>query len=189
MTPEEFSQILTQQGILRYVRVQKQILEKPKEGKSTERLRAIQEVQRARGDIKQILGSREMCRQLLTYTQQQNPSEQSKTIGAIMVMMDLSGAIYGKTLFPQYYEDALQINNIWFYENFVKSYNPDLSSIISWFNQYIKYKILDLIRRERPNVKSLDDLDDIPRDIPSPEPNDFIKKVEEMLDAVENCPN
>jgi len=185
MTPEEFNEILSQHGIPKYIRAQKQILEKPKEGGSRERLEAVRRSQESRKDIKEILSNREICRQLLTYTRQQTPLEQTKIINLILVMMDLCGEIYGKVRYAPYYQDALQLNMIWFYENFVNGYNPDKSSVIYWFNQYQRYRILDLIRKKGPD-KSLDDLDD---NIPSPEPKDFIKNVEEMLDAVENCPN
>jgi hypothetical protein len=185
MTSEEFNEILTQHGLPKYIRAQKQILEKPKEGGSRERLEAARRSQESRKDIKEILSNREICRQLLTYTRQQTPSEQTKIINWILVMMDLSGEIYGKVRYAPYYQDALELTTIWFCENFVNGYNPDKSSVIYWFNQYQRYRILDLIRKKGPD-KSLDDLDD---NIPSPEPKDFIKKVEEMLDAVENCPN
>ena len=185
MTSEEFNEILTQHGLPKYIRAQKQILEKPKEGGGRERLEAARRSQESRKDIKEILSNREICRQLLTYTRQQTPLEQTKIINLILVMMDLSGEIYGKVRYAPYYQDALELTTIWFCENFVNGYNPDKSSVIYWFNQYQRYRILDLIRKKGPD-KSLDDLDD---NIPSPEPKDFIKKVEEMLESVENCPN
>jgi hypothetical protein len=191
MTPEEFNEILTQHGLPKYIRAQKQILEKPKEGGSRERLEAVRRSQEARKDIQEILSNREICRQLLTYTRQQTPLEQTKIINLILVMMDLSGEIYGKVRYAPYYQDALQLNMIWFCENFVNGYNPDKSSVIYWFNQYQRYRILDLIKQQRPNVQSLDEPTGDPDIdiIPSPEPKDFIKKVEEMLESVENCPN
>ncbi|KRH97667.1 hypothetical protein [Cylindrospermopsis sp. CR12] len=197
MTLEEFIQILAEHQLSKYIRSQEALIRRAKQtGRMSyqERLIYIRQAQAAIQDLKQILSNRNMCERLLIYTQKQSSADQVETIDWILRMIELSDGIYGKISFSSdssdIYQEGLQRTRIWFFDRFVENYNPQVSSILTWFNKNLDYKFRDLRREREREPQSLDDTTRIgPPHIPSPENRNFVEEIEAMLESLENCLN
>ncbi len=99
--------------------------------------------------LREIINSTSLRESLLNYVRQQNdPQEANEIIGFIIQIIEKSGLMWGrgKMISSDIYEEALSRNKEWFLRNFAQKYNPKLSSISTWFNKYLRWKILDVVR-------------------------------------------
>ncbi len=140
----------------------------------------------------EIINSISLRESLLNYVRQQNdPQEANEIIGFIIQIIEKSGLMWGggKMISSDIYEEALSRNKEWFLRNFAQKYNPQLSSISTWFNKYLRWKILD-VSREITKQQEREDHDDTQIDnIPSPDQFSFNETIEEWRELVKNSPN
>jgi hypothetical protein len=127
--------------------------------------------------------------------QTDDPNLASQTKEFIMIMMKSSRLIWcgGGKISPDIYEEALSRTWEWFNKDICQSYNPEKASFITWFNQKLKFRILDVIRdQEKDNKRRLH----LPADEensewiypPAPEPDRWHETIQEWLDLVQNHP-
>ena len=108
-----------------------------------------QKLLRENHKLREIINSISLRESLLNYVRQQNdPQEANEIIGFIIQIIEKSGLMWGggKMISSDIYEEALSRNKEWFLRNFAQKYNPQLSSISTWFNKYLRWKILDVVR-------------------------------------------
>ena len=151
-----------------------------------------QKVLRENHKLREIINSISLRESLLNYVRQQNdPQEANEIIGFIIQIIEKSGLMWsgGKMISSDIYEEALSRNKEWFLRNFAQKYNPKLSSISTWFNKYLKWKILDVVR-EITKQQEREDNDDAQIDnIPSPDQFSFNETIEEWRELVKDSPN
>jgi len=111
----------------------------------------------------------------------------------IINMMRSSRLIWhgGGKISPDIYEEALSRTWIWFNENMSQAYNPEKASFVTWFNQKLKFKILDVIREQNEENKRRSHLFSDQEDYesiypPAPEPERWHETIEEWLELVQN---
>lgn len=74
----------------------------------------------------------------------------AKLIQKILSMMEQSGKIWRAPGVPrELYEEALHNNWLWFMEN-LANYDINKSTVMYWFNQYLKYEISNLRKKVKP---------------------------------------
>ena len=151
-----------------------------------------QKVLRENHKLREIINSISLRESLLNYVRQQNdPQEANEIIGFIIQIIEKSGLMWGggKMISSDIYEEALSRNKEWFLRNFAQKYNPKLSSISTWFNKYLRWKILDVVR-EITKQQEREDNDDAQIDnIPSPDQFSFNETIEEWRELVKDSPN
>ena len=151
-----------------------------------------QKVLRENHKLREIINSISLRESLLNYVRQQNdPQEANEIIGFIIQIIEKSGLMWGggKMISSDIYEEALSRNKEWFLRDFAQKYNPKISSISTWFNNKLRWKILD-VAREITKQQKREDNDDAQIDnIPSPDQFSFNQTIEEWRELVKNSPN
>lgn len=113
----------------------------------------------------------------------------------IITMMKSSRLIWnGERISPDVYSEALSRTWIWFIEHLCQKYNPERASLITWFNQKLRWIILDIVqekadeekRRLNPLAGEEDNEWIYP---PAPEPNRWDETIQEWLELVQNHPH
>ncbi len=70
--------------------------------------------------------------------------ERSRLMNRVVKRMQRSGKIWrgGGSITPDGYEEALQKTWLYFCKN-IDRYNPDLANVTTWFNNHLRFRILD----------------------------------------------
>ncbi len=123
---------------------------------------------------------------------QPDDPHQAKTL--IITMMTSSRLIWcGDRISPDIYSEALSRTWVWFLEDFCQRYNPEKASFVTWFNQKLKWIILDVIRErakeEKNRLHPLDGEDVEKIYPPCPHPDRWEQTIEEWLNLVQNNPH
>ncbi|MEO1428072.1 MAG: sigma-70 family RNA polymerase sigma factor [Cyanobacteria bacterium J06633_8] len=72
--------------------------------------------------------------------------KRQQLLNKLIFRMQQSGKIWvAGDIIPEYYEDALQKTWFWFCKN-INNYDPSQANVITWFNAYLKFRILDIHR-------------------------------------------
>ena len=115
----------------------------------------------------------EQIKNLVTETRQhpQGTIQRQRGLNRLIPMIQRSGKIW-KDSSPDY-EDALQATWEYFCKN-LSAYDPQKASVITWFNNYLKWRLLDqrIERQKQINIfvkPDKNDVIDIIGIIPSPE--------------------
>lgn len=110
----------------------------------------------------------------------------------IINMMKYSRLIWcgGGNLAPDIYEEALSRTWEWFNKKLCLEYNPEKGSFVTWFNQRLKFKILDVLREQDKEQKRrlnlpTDEEDDERIYPPAPEPERWHETIQEWLELVQ----
>lgn len=76
------------------------------------------------------------------------PGPKAKLLQQILSAMDRSDKLWRGAGVPRdLYEEALQNNWLWFTTNLAK-YDPSRATVMHWFNQYLKWSISELQRKQ-----------------------------------------
>lgn len=123
-------------------------------------------------------------------TDEPNLAIQSKDF--IINMMKSSRLIWcgGGKLAPDIYEEALSRTWEWFNKELCLAYDPEKGSFVTWFNQRLKFRILDVIREQDKEQKRrlhlpTDEEDDERIYPPAPEPERWYDTIQEWLELVQ----
>ncbi|MGH1394682.1 MAG: hypothetical protein ACRAVC_11695 [Trichormus sp.] len=111
----------------------------------------------------------------------------------IILMMKCSRLIWcgGGKISPDIYEEALSRTWEWFNRDICQAYNPERASFVTWFNQKLKFRLLDVIREQNKEYQRRLYL---PNDEenqewiypPAPEPERWQETIQEWLELVQN---
>jgi hypothetical protein len=107
-------------------------------------------------------------------------------------MMKSSRLIWrgGGKISQDIYEEALSRTWEWFNNEMCLAYNPEKASFVTWFNQKLKFRILEVIReqdkedRRRLHLSNEEDQEWIYP--PTPEPERWHETIQEWLELVQN---
>lgn len=119
-------------------------------------------------------------------TDQPNRVSQAKDF--IVMMMKSSRLIWGGggKISPDIYDEALSRTWEWFIKDFGQ-YQPQKASLITWFNQKLRWNILDVIREKaKEEQRQLNLSDDEWIYPPAPELDRWDETIQEWLDLVQN---
>lgn len=155
----------------------------------TEKSKLLQQPERLREIINDI-----PARQWLWYQvcQTDNTSRANQSLDFIITMMKCSRLIWRGSvgISPDIYDEALSRTWEWFVNNIHQSYNPEKSSFITWFNQKLRFLMIDILRekaREEQKIQQLepDNYNFYPV---APEPDCWRATIQQWLELVENNP-
>ncbi|BCL35250.1 hypothetical protein [Nostoc sp. MS1] len=125
--------------------------------------------------------------------QTDDPKLATQAKNLIIEMMKCSRLIWsgGGNLSPDIYEEALSRTWEWFNKEMCLAYVPEKGSFVTWFNQRLKFRILDVIREQDKEQKrrlhlSTDEEDDEWIYPPAPEPERWHETIQEWLELVKN---
>ncbi|WP_427158896.1 hypothetical protein ACQFX9_23450 [Aliinostoc sp. HNIBRCY26] len=114
----------------------------------------------------------------------------------IIMMMKSSRLIWcgGGKISPDIYEEALSRTWEWFSKEMSLAYNPERASFVTWFNQKLKFRILDVIREQEKEDKRkyhlpIDEENHEWIYPPAPEPELWHETIQEWLDLIQNNPH
>ncbi|YAF97047.1 MAG: hypothetical protein AB3A66_05065 [Nodularia sp. CChRGM 3473] len=115
------------------------------------------------------------------------PDDPNQVKTFIITMMTSSRLIWcGNRISPDVYNEALSRTWVWFLENFCHRYNPEKASFITWFNQKLRWTILDILHPRPPEPGREGDEWIYP---PAPEPDRWYQTIKEWLELVQNNPH
>ena len=150
-----------------------------------------QKLLRENHKLREIINSISLRQSLLNYVRQQNdPQEANEIIGFIIQIIEKSGLMWGggkislSSESSDSYKEALSRNKEWFLRNFAQKYNPQLSSISTWFNKYLRYKILDVVDEINKQQERKDNDDTQIDNIPSPDQFSFNENKNIQFDMI-----
>jgi hypothetical protein len=112
----------------------------------------------------------------------------------MIAMMKSSRLIWnGAKISTDVYSEALSRTWIWFMEN-LQQYNPEKASLVTWFNQKLRWTIQDVIQEKADEQKirlnpSADGENHEWIYPPAPEPDRWYETIHEWLELVENHPH
>lgn len=111
----------------------------------------------------------------------------------IIIMMKSSRLIWygGGKISPDVYEEALSRTWEWFSKEMCLAYNPEKASFVTWFNQKLKFRILDVIREQDKEHRRRLHLPTDEEDHewiypPAPAPERWHETIQEWLELVQN---
>lgn len=133
--------------------------------------------------------------------------KRQQLLNRLISQMQQSGKIWlGGEMNPQYYEDALQQTWFWFCKN-IDNYDVSKASVITWFNNHLHYRLLDIRQQlaidkktlaTKPKDEELNFIDPVDN-FPAPEkPQPILEETLEWIEAqgselrrihVRSCPH
>ncbi|MBW4555340.1 MAG: hypothetical protein KME59_05265 [Trichormus sp. ATA11-4-KO1] len=121
------------------------------------------------------------------------PDDPNQVKTFIITMMTSSRLIWcGNRISPDVYSEALSRTWVWFLEDFCQRYNPEKASFVTWFNQKLRWMILDVIRErakeEKNRLRLPPDREDNEWIYPPPLPP-LKQTIKEWLELVQNNPH
>ena len=141
----------------------------------------------------EILNSISARRWLFEVSRQNDRNRAIKARSLIILIMQHSGAIWRGSTAPEDYVEALARAWKWFSER-LNDYDPTQASFVTWFNNKLKFLILDVIeekkareQREQP-LESGEDAQSIV--VPDPRPSVVVAQIfyEQVVDLVQRDP-
>ncbi|MDZ8106246.1 MAG: hypothetical protein RM338_11585 [Nostoc sp. DedQUE12a] len=151
-----------------------------------ERSRLLQQPEKIR-EIANDIPARQWLFQQACQTDDPNPAKD-----LIITMMKSSRLIWhGGRISPDVYSEALSRTWVWFLEHLCQRYNPEQASFVTWFNQKLRWMILEVIReiadiqsKELHSPRSEEDNEWIYP--PAPERDRWHETIQEWLELVQN---
>jgi DNA-directed RNA polymerase specialized sigma24 family protein len=118
----------------------------------------------------------------------QGSLERQRLLHQIVLAMQRSGKIWrgGGTVSPEAYAEALQQTWLYFCKH-LDRYDPDKAGVITWFNAHLRYRILDVLRRQQTDQSVLvsavgtEQVDPIRQLAAHPEPPPLLENVQQWI--------